>query len=31
LDVMKSIAAPIVGGMIMSIVHVLILVPVLFS
>jgi copper/silver efflux system protein len=30
-DVMKPIAAPIVGGMVTSTVHVLILVPVLFS
>jgi Cu(I)/Ag(I) efflux system membrane protein CusA/SilA len=29
-DVMKPIAAPIVGGMITSTIHVLILVPVLF-
>jgi Cu(I)/Ag(I) efflux system membrane protein CusA/SilA len=30
-DVMKPIAAPIVGGMITSTIHVLILVPVLFA
>ncbi len=30
-DVMKPIAAPIVGGMITSTVHVLILVPVFFA
>lgn len=30
-DVMQPIAAPIVGGMIMSTIHVLILVPVLFA
>ena len=30
-DVMKPIAAPIVGGMINSIIHVLILVPVFFA
>ena len=30
LDVMKPIAAPIVGGMITSTIHVLILVPVFF-
>ena len=29
-DVMKPIAAPIVGGMITSTIHVLILVPILF-
>jgi Cu(I)/Ag(I) efflux system membrane protein CusA/SilA len=30
-DVMKPIAAPIVGGMITSTIHVLILVPVFFA
>ena len=30
-DVMKSITAPIVGGMIASTIHVLILVPVFFA
>ena len=30
-DVMKPIAAPLVGGMITSIIHVLILVPVFFA
>ena len=30
-DVMKAIAAPIVGGMITSTIHVLVLVPVFFA